>query len=104
MALAPGIYGVVVISLAADLTWGKGRFNTLTGLFATAVAIGGIVGPVLGGIGTQRTGFKATFLFFSVLAVVGASAFTILVPETKPSSSCGAADTRHAAKFEADRA
>jgi MFS family permease len=39
-----GIYGVVVVALAADLTRGKGHFNSLMGLFATAVAIG--VSPV----------------------------------------------------------
>ena len=42
-----GIYGVVVIALAADLTKGKGRFNTLAGLFATALAVGGVAGPLI---------------------------------------------------------
>ena len=39
-----GIYGVIVIALAADLTRGKGRFNALAGVFGTAVACGGVVG------------------------------------------------------------
>jgi MFS family permease len=32
--IGAGIYGVIVISMAADLTRGKGGFNTLAGLFA----------------------------------------------------------------------
>jgi MFS family permease len=82
--IGAGIYGVVVISLAADLTHGRGRFNTLAGLFATAVAIGGVVGPVISGFAVQHFGFKATFLIFAALALAGAAIFTALVPETKP--------------------
>lgn len=81
--IGAGIYGVVVIALAADLTRGKGRFNTLAGLFATALATGGVVGPVISGVLVQRVGFKITFSAFAALAVVGAMVFTICVPETK---------------------
>ncbi len=56
-----GIYGVVVVALSADLTRGKGGFNTLMGLFATALAIGGVIGPVLTGLLVQHLGFKTTF-------------------------------------------
>ena len=38
--IGAGIYGVVVMAIAADLTRGKGHFNTLIGLFATGVAVG----------------------------------------------------------------
>jgi uncharacterized membrane protein YedE/YeeE len=55
--IGAGIYGVVVVALAADLTLGKGHFNSLMGLFATA------------------------------LAASGAILFTIFVPETKPSAT-----------------
>lgn len=81
--IGAGIYGVVVISLAADLTGGRGKFNTLAGLFATALAIGGVVGPVISGFVVQHWGFKATFLAFAGLAIVGAGIFTICVPETR---------------------
>src|SRR5579862_1111009 len=84
--LGAGIYGVVVISLAADLTQGRGKFNTLSGLFATALAIGGVVGPVISGFVVQHWGFKATFLIFAGLAFLGAGIFTTLVPETKGES------------------
>ena len=81
--IGAGIYGVVVISLAADLTRGRGRFNTLTGLFATALATGGVVGPVLSGFLIQHAGFRTTFLIFAALALAAAAVFTLFVPETK---------------------
>jgi MFS family permease len=85
--IGAGIYGVIVISLAADLTRGRGRFNTLAGLFATAVAIGGVIGPFLSGFVIQHAGFKAAFLLFAILALAGAAIFTMLVPETKPQAA-----------------
>jgi MFS family permease len=81
--IGAGIYGVVVISLAADLTRGRGRFNTLAGLFATAVSVGGVLGPIMSGFVVQHMGFKAAFFLFAALACAGAFIFTALVPETK---------------------
>lgn len=82
--IGAGIYGVVVISLAEDLTRGRGRFNTLAGLFATALAIGGVAGPMISGFVLQHTSFRSTFLLFTAVALAGAVIFTALVPETKP--------------------
>ena len=82
--IGAGIYGVAVIAFAADLTRGKGGFNTLNGLLATAVSIGGVAGPAVAGELTQRLGFRP---MFAVFAAVAAAAFLILfsgVPETKP--------------------
>lgn len=87
--IGAGIYGVVVISLAADLTHGRGGFNTLAGLFATAVAIGGVMGPLIGDFTVQHFGFKWAFFLFAGLAGVGAVIFTLLVPETKASAGMG---------------
>jgi MFS family permease len=81
--IGAGIYGMAVVAVAADLTRGKGWFNTLTGLFASAVAVGGFIGPLLTGILLQHLGFKATFYCFAVLATVGAGVFTLLVRETR---------------------
>ncbi len=81
--IGAGIYGVAVVALSADLTRGKGRFNTLMGLFATALATGGVLGPLITGTLIQHLGFKSTFYCFTLLAAVGAIVFTLLVPETK---------------------
>jgi MFS family permease len=82
--IGAGIYGVAVVALTADLTRGKGHFNSLMGLFATALAIGGVAGPLISGLLIQRLGFQMTFYVFAALAATGAILFTVFVPETKP--------------------
>jgi MFS family permease len=89
--IGAGIYGVAVVALAADLTRGKGRFNTLMGLFATALATGGVAGPLLSGLLVQHLGFRITFCVFAGLAGLGGVVFTLLVPETKPGGEICAA-------------
>jgi MFS family permease len=84
-----GIYGVVVIGLAADVTRGRGRFNILAGLFASALAVGGIVGPAMSGFVVQRTGFKFAFMIFAALALAGATIFSLCGPETKSDTPAG---------------
>jgi MFS family permease len=53
------------------------------GLFATALAVGGVIGPLTSGLLVQHLGFQATFYAFAALAAVGAAVFTIFVPETR---------------------
>jgi len=81
--IGAGIYGVAIVAMAADLTRGKGHFNTLMGLFATALAIGGVAGPLLSGALVQHFGFRITFYAFALLASIGAAVFLTLVPETR---------------------
>ena len=81
--IGAGIYGVAVVAIAADLTRGKGRFNTLMGLFATALAIGGVAGPLISGVLAQHLGFRITFYVFALLAAFGAGVFLLTVPETR---------------------
>ncbi len=93
-AIGAGIYGVIVITLAADLTRGKGRFNALTGVFATALACGAVVGPTISGLLLQHFGFKDTFYAFAGVATIGALIFTFLVPETREASRSSSASPR----------
>jgi MFS family permease len=79
-----GIYGVVIVSMSADLTRGKGGFNTLMGLFATALAVGGVVGPLVTGVLIQHLGFVMMFILFAALSAAGALWFQFMVPETAP--------------------
>ena len=81
--IGAGIYGVAVVAIAADLTRGKGRFNTLMGFFATALAIGGVAGPLISGLLVQHLGFHVTFYVFALLAAFGATVFLLTVPETR---------------------
>lgn len=39
--IGAGIYGVAIVAMCADLTEGKGRFNSLLGLIATACRLAG---------------------------------------------------------------
>ena len=52
------------------------------GLFAAAVATGGVVGPLISGMCLQHLGFRVAFSAFALLAALGAAIFTLLVPET----------------------
>ncbi len=81
--IGAGIYGVAIVALTADLTKGRGRFNTMMGLFATALGIGAVVGPLIAGLLEQHFGFKLSFLWFAALATVGALVFWWAVPETR---------------------
>lgn len=93
--IGAGIYGVAVVAVSAGLTRGKGGFNTLMGLFATALAIGGVVGPLLSGMLIQHLGFQLTFYAFAALAAVGAVVYTKFVPErmsTRPADNKTAPD------------
>jgi MFS family permease len=88
--IGAGIYGVAVATFSADLTRGKGGFNTLMGLFATSLAIGGVAGPALSGILVGGLGFRSAFYIFAAIAALGAVLFSWLVPNTarvRPSST-----------------
>jgi MFS family permease len=80
--IGAGIYGVVIALYCADLAGNKGGFNTLMGLFATALAAGAVAGPLCTGILIQHLGFRVTFLVFAAIAFAGAVWFTTLMPET----------------------
>ncbi len=78
-----GIYGVAVVAMSADLTRRSGRFNSLMGVFATALAAGGVLGPLISGFLVQHLGFHTTFYSFACTAALGAAWFLLLVPETR---------------------
>jgi MFS family permease len=82
--IGAGIYGVLIVAVCADLTRGKGHFNALNGLMATALSLGGMIGPLVAGSIIQRLGFGPAFYALSGLAAIGAIAFVLLMPETKP--------------------
>jgi MFS family permease len=53
------------------------------GLLATALAVGGVIGPLASGLLVQHLGFHITFFAFAALACVGAAVFTKFIPETR---------------------
>ncbi len=85
--IGAGIYGVAVVAMCADLTRGKGRFNALCGLIATALAVGGVIGPLGSGLLVQHLGFNVAFYVFAGIAAVAAALFVFCMPETRPGAS-----------------
>src|SRR5207237_5015548 len=73
--IGAGIYGVVVAVVCADLTRGKGGFNALQGVLATALSIGGVLGPLCAGVIVQAFGFAAAFRAFALVAALAAVLF-----------------------------
>ena len=82
--IGAGIYGVVIVAMCADLTRGKGGFNALQGLIATALAGGGVLGPLAAGFLVQYMGFAEAFYAFTGVAALAALLFIGLMPETRP--------------------
>jgi MFS family permease len=81
-----GIFGVTATTICADLTRGRGHFNALVGVLATAGGIGGVLGPLAGGLIVQNLGFTAAFFVFAVVALAGAVLFIGRMPETRSES------------------
>ncbi len=81
--IGAGIYGVVVVLMCGDLTREKGGFNALQGLLATALAVGGVIGPLVAGPIVHHLSFVAAFRVFAVIAAIGAGIFIVLMPETR---------------------
>jgi MFS family permease len=78
-----GVYGVAVVAMCADLTRGKGHFNALSGLIATALAVGGVVGPLGSGLLVEHLGFIVAFDTFALIAMIAACLFVFWMPETR---------------------
>ncbi len=94
--IGAGIYSVAIVAFAADLTRGKGQFNSLLGILATAQAIGGVVGPIVSGLVLQHFGFNITFIGFAALALIAAATFQVLVPSTQSTEDPQAASAVNA--------
>ena len=80
--IGAGVYGVVIVAICADLTKGKGGFNALSGMIATALAVGGVIGPLGAGFLADNLGYNNFFYVFAGIAAVAATLFLTLMPET----------------------
>ncbi len=81
--IGAGVFGVAAVALCADLTRARGGFNTLGGLLATAVAVGGVIGPMIAGAIVQQFGFGAAYLTFAAIALVVAIVFVRGMPDPR---------------------
>jgi len=80
--VAAGIFGVISVVIAADLTRGTGRFNVMQGIVALSVGLGAAASNVVGGYIVQGFGYPSGFLFLAGVAVIAAGWFLLLMPET----------------------
>ena len=87
--IGAGIYGVAIVAMCADLTKGKGGFNTLCGMIATALSLGGVIGPLSSGFLVEHLGFAVAFYFFAGVATTAAALFLFFMPETRPAEANG---------------
>ena len=72
--IGAGIYGVVIVAMCADLTQGQGRLQRPSGMIATALAIGGVIGPLGAGFLAEHLGYNGVFYVFAGIAAVAAVA------------------------------
>jgi MFS family permease len=84
--IGAGIYGVAIVAMCADLTKGKGGFNTLCGMIATALCLGSVIGPLSSGFLVEHLGFVVAFNCFAGAAALAAALFLFFMPETRPSN------------------
>ncbi|MGI4747123.1 MAG: MFS transporter [Janthinobacterium lividum] len=82
--VAAGIFGVIAVIIASDLTSGTGRFNLMQGLVALAVGIGGALSNVVGGYVVQAFSYPAGFLGLAAIAICAFLVFFLFMPETLP--------------------
>jgi MFS family permease len=95
--VAAGIFGVIAIVLAADVTRGTGRFNLAQGLVALAVGLGAGLSNLVSGYIVQWFGYPIGFLSLAVIALVALIFFAVFMPETRDREARQARERRLAA-------
>jgi predicted MFS family arabinose efflux permease len=90
--VAAGIFGVISVLMASDLTRGTGRFNLTQGLVALSVGIGAALSNVSAGYVVQFFGFDAGFLYLAAVALAALAFFAVAMPETRISDRPTAQD------------
>jgi MFS family permease len=81
--IAAGIFGVIAIVIAADVTRGTGRFNLAQGLVALSVGVGAGLSNLVSGYIVQWLGYPSGFLSLALIAVAALVFFAALMPETR---------------------
>jgi MFS family permease len=92
--VAAGIFGVIAIVIAADVTRGTGRFNLAQGLVALSIGIGAGSSNLIAGYIVQWFGYPVGFLSLAVIAVGALVFFAVLTRDARPVRSPAACDSR----------
>jgi len=81
--IGAGIFGVLWVTVVADLTKGTGRYNLALGAIATAQSIGAALSNVAAGYVVHLWSYDAAFLALAAVALAAFSLFYVTMPETK---------------------
>lgn len=81
--IGAGIFGVLWVTVVADLTEGTGRYNLALGAIATAQSVGAALSNMAVGFIVNRWNYNAGFLFLTGVAAVALALFAVVMPETK---------------------
>lgn len=96
--IGAGIFGVLWVTVVADLTTGTGRYNLALGAIATAQGIGTVLSNLATGYVVHGWGYQAGFVFLAVIAAFALLLFSWAMPETGPSK--GTPVTARACSFD----
>ncbi|BCA53924.1 MFS transporter [Nitrospira sp. KM1] len=80
--IGAGIFGVLWVTVVADLMKGTGRYNFALGAIATAQSIGAALSNLAAGYVVGLWGYGAGFLMLATAAVVALLLFVWKMPET----------------------
>jgi MFS family permease len=86
--IGAGIFGVLWVTVVADLTKGTGRYNLALGAIATAQSIGAALSNLAAGYVVQLWGYQAGFLSLAGVAAMALILFYWAMPETKDAITC----------------
>lgn len=81
--IGAGIFGVLWVTVIADLTKGTGRYNLTLGAIATAQSIGAALSNVVAGYVVNAWGYNAGFLMLAAIAACALTIFYWSMPETR---------------------
>jgi MFS family permease len=81
--IGAGIFGVLWVTVVADLTKGTGRYNLILGAIATAQSVGAALSNLVAGYVVNAWGYNAGFLILAGIAAVALTIFYWAMPETK---------------------
>ncbi|HJU04549.1 MAG TPA: MFS transporter [Nitrospiraceae bacterium] len=81
--IGAGIFGVLWVTVVADLTKGTGRYNLTLGAIATAQSIGAALSNLTAGYVVNAWGYNAAFLMLAGIAAFALTLFYWAMPETR---------------------
>jgi predicted MFS family arabinose efflux permease len=81
--IGAAIFGVLWVTVAADLSRGSGHFNILQGMIQTCLGLGAMLSNFVAGLVVKRYGFNTGFLMLATIAVLGLMVYWFSMPETR---------------------